>query len=94
MRLLQRAVTVATVSLFHRAERLLLVDAPQRHRAEVRHEGVCKDDESLRREKVLRLPYPSSAPVMMCSSFMSWMQSIEPLKRDGTIGSGALRHGY
>lgn len=34
MRLLQPCIAMATVSLFHCAERPLLVDIPKRHRAE------------------------------------------------------------
>lgn len=95
MRLLQPCVAMATVSLLHCAERLLLVDTPKAHRAEVvqkigrkseNDEWTCERREIAEQScdgcKKRRLSHPSSAPVIMCSSFMSWTQSIEPLTED------------
>lgn len=45
MRLLQPSIPTATMSLFHRTERPLLIDAPQRHRAE----GVQKIERGIRK---------------------------------------------
>lgn len=52
------------------------------------------------RQQMLQPPHPSSAPVIMCSSFISWTQSMEPLYDDRILrcsfcihtGSGQFRH--
>lgn len=90
MRLLQPRVTMATVSLLHGAEWFLPVDTPKTHGAEgraemrrVQKEG-SRTEKNVWRQQMLQLPYPSSAPVIMCSSFISCTQSMEPLY-DNTI---------
>lgn len=56
-----------------------------------KHVWVHKQDKivglKLRRWKSCQVPHPSSAPVIMCSSLISWTQSMEPLCED-TIVTG------
>lgn len=68
---------MATVRLLYSAERLLLVDTPQTHRAEevgVRNMSgggeVGGGGSGGNKNRKLK-SYPSSAPVIMCSSFIS-----------------------
>lgn len=96
MRLLQPGVAMATVSLLHGGERFLLVDTPKAHRAEDVHRirgggGVGRNVSEFKEfcgtgsataGGSCRMPHPSSAPVIKCSSLMSWTQSMEPLWRD------------
>lgn len=90
MRLLQPRVTMATVSLLHGAERFLSVDTPKTHgaegcverRREVQKEGKTTEEHVEAAEAAAS--HPSSAPVIMCSSFISWTQSMEPLS-DGRM---------
>lgn len=72
------------MGLLHRDQRLLFINSPHWHGTVKRKRNVIK--ESFIKESVPhreeKKTYPSSPPVTMCSSFISWIQSIEPLQTD------------